>query len=153
MNPIRQITETLRSEIDLLLPKIDSHSIKVLYIDDEIHNLIPIKPMFRRTNITCYTAQTLEEGLKILSTEKVHILMTDLELPVSKGELIISTILAMYPHITPIVLSGHLTDERASKLESSFNGITLLNKPFDSNQLTGILKELFKSFHYTTLAH
>jgi response regulator RpfG family c-di-GMP phosphodiesterase len=146
--PIRQITQSLRSEIDSVLPKIKSDQITILYIDDEKPNLRAFKGIFRKSYFKIHTAQTLEEGFKILATEKVHIIITDYEMPIHKGDHVLKMVLTMYPNIIPVVLSAYLTREVKEKLKRHFKGITLIEKPFIGSELEAILKGFCSSLIY-----
>ena len=46
------------------------HKIKVLYIDDEQHNLAAFKSNFRR-DFVVFTAESASEGLDILKSESI----------------------------------------------------------------------------------
>lgn len=143
MKPLRQIAQNLRSEIDLILPKANTDKITLLYIDDEPLNLRAFKGVFRRSNFNILTATNLEDAFKLLSTNKVHILFTDYEMPITKGDEVLKIILTLYPNIIPVVLSAYLTIERQQRLKSHFQGITLIEKPFRSEQVAEIINRCF----------
>ena len=58
--------------------------INVLYIDDEGHNLTSFKAAFRR-NYNVFTAESADEGRKILSEEDIHIILSDQRMPKKIG--------------------------------------------------------------------
>ena len=145
--PVRDITKELRKKLDTFLPDLTTNKTNVLYIDDEALNITSFKAIFRRSNFNVITANTLEEGFKVLSTNKVDILLTDYEMPIHNGHHVLSTVLAMYPNITPIVLSGYFTPDNMYKLKESFNGITLVEKPFNSDVLEKLINTLSPTYH------
>ena len=58
--------------------------IKVLYVDDEPNNLISFRANFREF-FEVYTAESAEEGRKVLNNTEIHILITDQRMPVQNG--------------------------------------------------------------------
>ena len=54
----------------------DQEQINVLYVDDEVHNLNSFKAGFRRI-FNIFTAESAVEGLKVLQTENIHVIITD----------------------------------------------------------------------------
>jgi DNA-binding NtrC family response regulator len=123
--------------------------ISVLYIDDERANLRSFNAIFRKSNFKIFTATTLENGLEVLEHNKIHILITDYEMPIHKGDYVLKVVLSIYPDIIPVVLSAYLTIETKEKLSGLFDGITLIEKPFDIKDLTNIIIRLFKGYQYT----
>ena len=59
-------------------------NINVLYIDDEPNNINSFKASFRRT-FKVFTADSAEEGRKILASEEVHVILSDQRMPKETG--------------------------------------------------------------------
>ena len=61
-----------------------SNSVKVLYIDDEENNLLAFKASFRRL-YEIYTAISAADGLKILNSVNIHVVIADQKMPNTTG--------------------------------------------------------------------
>ena len=48
----------------------------ILYVDDEVHNLISFRATFRR-EYKILTAQNGEEGLQVLNDKEIHLVLSD----------------------------------------------------------------------------
>ena len=58
--------------------------INVLYIDDEPHNLTSFRASFRR-EFNVFTAESAEEGRKILELKLIHVILSDQRMPKMTG--------------------------------------------------------------------
>ena len=56
----------------------------ILYVDDEVHNLISFNATFRR-DYKILTAQNGEEGLQVLNENEVHLVLSDQRMPEMTG--------------------------------------------------------------------
>ncbi|HWW43173.1 response regulator [Pedobacter sp.] len=81
-------------------------SINVLYIDDEIHNLNSFKAGFRRL-FNVFTAESAAEGLKVLQSEDIQVIITDQRMPVMTGIEFLESIIPDYPDPIRILLTGY----------------------------------------------
>lgn len=59
-------------------------NINVLYVDDEVNNLNSFKATFRR-NFNITTSETVDEALKILEQEAIHVILSDQRMPKMTG--------------------------------------------------------------------
>jgi response regulator RpfG family c-di-GMP phosphodiesterase len=67
----------------------------VLYVDDEINNLISFKAAFRR-NFNIYTAQSAAEGIQVLAAHEIGVIITDQRMPVTTGIEFLESIFTLY---------------------------------------------------------
>ncbi|WP_316820616.1 response regulator [Pedobacter gandavensis] len=81
-------------------------SINVLYIDDESHNLNSFKAGFRRM-FNVFTAESAEEGRKILEKQLIHVIITDQRMPVMTGIEFLESIIPDFPEPIRILLTGY----------------------------------------------
>ncbi|MCK7559525.1 response regulator [Chitinophaga sedimenti] len=58
--------------------------IRILYIDDEVHNLNAFKASFRRL-YAIHTAESAEEAYKLLEENDFHIIISDQRMPKMTG--------------------------------------------------------------------
>ena len=89
----------------------DSKNITILYVDDEINNLISFKAVFR-IKYTILTAISGEDAKKILKNNTVTIIITDQRMPQMTGVEFLESILNEYPDPIRILLTGY-TDMNA----------------------------------------
>lgn len=80
--------------------------INVLYVDDEVHNLNSFKAGFRRL-FNVFTAESAADGLKVIETEEIHVIITDQRMPVMTGIEFLESIIPMYPDPIRILLTGY----------------------------------------------
>ena len=66
------------------VPGEQSEKPEILYIDDEVDNLLVFKSAFRR-HYKVHTAQSGEEGLEILKEKDVSLVITDQRMPRMTG--------------------------------------------------------------------
>ena len=80
--------------------------IKILYVDDEMNNLISFKAVFR-LKYTILTAISAEEATNILKDNEVDIIITDQRMPGMTGVEFLESILDRYPDPMRILLTGY----------------------------------------------
>ena len=80
--------------------------INFLYIDDEPNNLNSFKASFRRV-FNVFTAESAEEGKKILETEDIHVILSDQRMPKMTGIEFFQSILATHPDPISILITGY----------------------------------------------
>lgn len=83
-----------------------SEKINVLYIDDEVNNLTSFKATFRR-NFNITTAESADEGLKILEREFIHVILSDQRMPKMTGIEFFESIQNIYPNPIRILMTGY----------------------------------------------
>ncbi|MES2006340.1 MAG: response regulator [Bacteroidota bacterium] len=84
----------------------EEQNINVLYIDDESNNVISFKAAFRRA-FTVFTAESAEEGRKILETETIHVILSDQRMPKETGIEFFQSILETHPEPMRILITGY----------------------------------------------
>lgn len=84
----------------------EGNAINVLYIDDETNNIISFKAAFRRT-FNVYTAESAEEGRKILDTENIHVILSDQRMPKETGIEFFQSILTTHPEPMRVLITGY----------------------------------------------
>lgn len=108
----------------------------ILIVDDDpiIRRLLPAFCSKISKECTSLTAQNGEEALKILASEQIDLILTDLEMPVMDGCELVSRVKAQYQNIQIIVMTGLKCDEADKRLRSV--GISqYIEKPFTAQDL------------------
>ncbi|MBC7425954.1 MAG: response regulator [Bacteroidia bacterium] len=80
--------------------------IKILYVDDEIHNLNAFKALFRR-EYDIFTAESAEDGMKLLKEQQPHIILTDQRMPVCTGIEFLEQVIPLYPDPIRVLVTGY----------------------------------------------
>lgn len=83
-----------------------SQQINVLYIDDEAHNLTSFRACFRRI-FNIFTAESAEEGRKIISHQDIHVILSDQRMPRMTGIEFFESIKDEFPHPIRILITGY----------------------------------------------
>ena len=78
--------------------------INVLYLDDEVQNLVSFRAAFKR-EYNIYTAESAEEATKILEEHPIHVIISDQRMPSVTGVEFLESILDEYPDLEWIDLS------------------------------------------------
>jgi len=81
-------------------------SANILYVDDEPHNLSAFAAGYRRL-YKIFTAESAEEGWKILEKEEIHVVITDQRMPKTTGVEFLASILEVYPEPIRMILTGY----------------------------------------------
>ncbi len=80
--------------------------INVLYIDDEVHNLTSFRACFRRI-FNIFTAESAEEGRKIISQQDIHVILSDQRMPKMTGIEFFESIKDEFPFPIRILITGY----------------------------------------------
>ncbi len=115
---------------------------KVLIVDDEISILNLFKESFKVKGYAIRTAETAEEALEILKTERFKIMFLDLMLPGMDGMDLCREIRKNEPDALIFAITGHAEQfELNACLDVGFNGYFL--KPINLKVLYEIAEEAF----------
>jgi response regulator RpfG family c-di-GMP phosphodiesterase len=84
----------------------EEQKINVLYIDDEPNNIVSFKAAFRRV-FNVYSAESAEEGTKVLEQENIHVILSDQRMPKTTGIEFFQSILETHPDPIRILITGY----------------------------------------------
>ena len=110
----------------------------ILYVDDEPHNLMMFKIMFRRVyDVT--TATGGQEALNEIKGTEFDLMVTDFKMPGMNGLELTHLVREIRPSIPVIMVTGFMgmVDEEDIKSQD----IELISKPFDEQTISGAIKE------------
>ncbi len=122
----------------------------ILYVDDEDINLRAFKSSFRR-EFTIYTASSASEGLKILQSEKVDVVITDQRMPDTSGVEFLKQIQELLPSIPPsrLMLSGFSKTQAIEDAYTNYNLFKFISKPWNKKDIRQLIHESVKTENYT----
>ncbi len=121
--------------------------IRVLYVDDEPHNLSAFKANFRR-RVDILTATSAEEALELLKTETVHIILSDQRMPGMTGVEFFERLEDEYPLPVRILVTAYSDIEAVIKAINKGKVFRYLRKPWEDNEMMLAMQNAAE--HYRT---
>lgn len=120
----------------------DRGSTRVLVVDDEPAICKALTMALSRAGFDAVAAQTGESALAILRSERVDVLVLDLRIPDTRGDVIFELAAAIHPHLRTqtLFLTGDIS-ERALRLIAACK-CPSLRKPFELRELTDAVSAL-----------
>ena len=118
---------------------------RILYVDDEKDNLTAFRAVLRRY-YDILTAQSGEEALQILATERVDLVISDQRMPKMTGVELFEQVSRDYPDIIRMVLTGY------SDVQSIIDAINkgkvnhFITKPWNVEELRLILDKALETY-------
>jgi DNA-binding NtrC family response regulator len=126
-----------------------SASLKILYVDDQKSMLLLVKKILNTCIFDIITSSSGNEALKIMQNDSpFFMVLTDYDMPVMKGTVLLQHIKQLYPHTVRALTSGGLDQQDADSYVQ--NGVCdfFFTKPWKSTELIEYLNtgmELYKS--------
>jgi DNA-binding response OmpR family regulator len=113
----------------------DRSSTRVLVVDDEPAICKALTMALTRAGFDALAAQTGESALALLRAERVDVLVVDLRIPDTRGDVIFELAAAIHPHLRTqtLFLTGDIS-ERALRLIAACK-CPSLRKPFELREL------------------
>ena len=114
----------------------------ILVCEDNVMTLRTIEFSLKKVGYNVFKAGDGVQGIRILGEEEIDLVITDINMPYTKGlELIRHINTQMEPKIPVVVITGITNDEtraHAAELGAS----AYLTKPFDLNVMVDMVKSL-----------
>ncbi len=111
----------------------------VLVVDDEVQILSALRRTLRRERFDLVTAETPQEGLRILEERSVSLLVSDHKMPGMSGLQFLEKVEARQPNLPKMVITGWTEEIPESELERL--GIcALITKPWEDAKLKATLR-------------
>ena len=113
----------------------------VLFVDDETSVLDGLRVALHQSHFRKLFAASAAEGLEILDSIPVDIVVADEQMPTMSGSEFLSNVHRLHPEIIRIILSGHASKDRVIEAINSGQIQRFLTKPIDSDTLLDILSQ------------
>jgi DNA-binding NtrC family response regulator len=126
-------------------PRAPSEDLKLtlLFVDDEPAVTRAIaRAIAARTGFEVLTASSGEEALRILKTQSVDVLVSDIDMPVMNGLELVRTARREHPTTLRILLTGAGTMDRAVNAINEGEVVRFFAKPFDPDAFGRALGDL-----------
>jgi response regulator RpfG family c-di-GMP phosphodiesterase len=112
----------------------------LLLVDDETRILSALRRTLRREGYEILTAESAAEGLRILESCEVDLVLTDQKMPGMSGLEFLEKVAARHPEVARLVITGWPEEIPPDQIERL--GIrALIPKPWDDQQLRSLLRE------------
>lgn len=122
-----------------------SSNIRVLYIDDEENNLTSFKATFRR-QYEIYTANSASEGLKIIQSIDIPIIIADQKMPNITGVEFFKSISKTYPDTMRILLTGYTDIDALADAINHGDVYRYIQKPWSDLELHNAIKNAYDAY-------
>jgi response regulator RpfG family c-di-GMP phosphodiesterase len=108
--------------------------VNILYVDDEMNNLVSFKATFR-LKYNVFTAIGGEEAIKILDENEMHIIITDQRMPGMTGVEFLERIIEKHPDPMRILLTGYADLNAVIDAVNKGKIFHYLSKPWNEEEL------------------
>jgi len=145
--PAAELEQLLRERRKLTLPAAAGlPENTLLLVDDEPAILSALKRLLRREGYQILTADSAAEGLELLATHEVAIVMSDQRMPQMTGAEFLAKVRKMYPDTIRIILSGYTDLKAVTEVVNRGEIYKFLEKPWEDAALLATLRDAFR--HY-----
>jgi len=110
------------------------HAINILYVDDELNNLISFKAVFR-IKYNVLTAISGEEAIKILKNNTINVIITDQRMPQMTGVEFLESIINEFPDPVRVLLTGYADMNAVIDAINKGKIFHYLTKPWNEEEL------------------
>lgn len=121
-------------------------NLNILYIDDEANNLVGFKANFRKF-YNVFTAQSAEEGRKILNESNINIIITDQKMPGITGIEFLQSILIEHPDPIRMILTGYTDLETVIDAINKGQVYKYITKPYSADELKVTFDNAFEVYN------
>ena len=133
---------------DVFLAIMDSENklYRILYIDDEEHNLTSFNSTFRR-DYEIHLATSGQMGLDIMKNNNIQLVITDQRMPEMTGVEFLEKILPLYPDCIRIVLTGFSDMEAIIQSINKGRIYHYITKPWNRDELKITIDRAFEVYN------
>lgn len=116
--------------------------VRVLVVDDEPAICKALTIALQRAGYEALSAQSGDSALALLANEHVDVLLIDLRIPDTRGDVVFELAAATHPHLRhqTLFMTGDIS-ERASRLVASCK-CPLIKKPFELRDMLNAVESL-----------
>ncbi|MBN2763751.1 MAG: response regulator, partial [Bacteroidales bacterium] len=110
----------------------------ILYVDDEISNLNIFKNTFRR-NYNIFTAETAQEGIRIMENQNIDLILTDQRMPEMTGVDFLKSIMVKYPHPNRILITAYTDFDALKDAVNEAKIFQYIQKPWEEREIQQVI--------------
>jgi CheY-like chemotaxis protein len=116
----------------------------ILCVDDEKNILMALKRLLRKEEYTIHLAGSGEEGLTILGTNPIQVVLSDQRMPGMTGIEFLQKVKDNYPHTVRVILSGFADAHMIVDSINQGEVYRFLGKPWNDDELKAIIRQCFE---------
>ncbi|HTL29611.1 MAG TPA: hybrid sensor histidine kinase/response regulator [Tepidisphaeraceae bacterium] len=117
----------------------------ILVLDDEPDVVRSVKDLLR-LDYRVFTATDVEEAMKIMEAEDIHIVMTDQRMPGTSGVEFLSKVRAKHPEAIRLLFTGYADIRAVIDAINQGSVYRYINKPWDPDELQMIIREASEKY-------
>lgn len=119
----------------------------ILLVDDELNILRALERMLRRSGYDVYCASNAQDGLAILKTEEIKVIITDFRMPDINGAEFLKLARQQSSNAVAMILSAYADFNSVVEVLNSGIAFKFLQKPWLESQLLADIASAFEKFH------
>lgn len=123
----------------------NSSKIRILFVDDEEHNLTSFKASFRR-KYHIETAISGHDAIALLEQKDVDIIITDQRMPKMTGVEFLEHIIPIHPDPVRVLLTGYTDMTAVIDAINKGKIFHYLNKPWNESELDETIQKAYEAF-------
>jgi response regulator RpfG family c-di-GMP phosphodiesterase len=122
-----------------------TEKINILYVDDEVNNLLSFKALFR-LKYRVFTAERGKDAVKILDNNLIHVIITDQRMPEMTGVELLESILETHPEPIRVLLTGYADLTAVIDAVNKGKIFHYLSKPWDEKELDDTIQRAYEIY-------
>lgn len=113
----------------------------VMLVDDEQAILNALKRLIKRMGCKIITTTSPQEGLTLLETEPVHLIISDMRMPEMGGEVFLEHVAKNHPDIERVVISGYSDAQATIDAVNRGKISRFLLKPWEDEDVVKVVQK------------
>jgi DNA-binding NtrC family response regulator len=118
----------------------------LLLVDDEPNVLSSLKRLFRRDGYHILSTCSAREGLEMLATNAVQVVISDQRMPEMSGTEFLSRVKQLHPKSMRLVLSGYTDLNTVTQAINEGAIYKFLTKPWNDDEIREIVRQAFRAY-------
>jgi putative nucleotidyltransferase with HDIG domain len=124
----------------------ETGTVGILFVDDEANILKALARLFRPEPFNVYTAICAEEGLKLLESEPIQVVVTDQIMPGVRGVQFLEEVRRRWPDLIRMMLTGYTEMNVAVQAINQGEIHRLITKPWNDDELRATVRQAFDTY-------
>lgn len=118
---------------------------RILFVDDEIQILKSLSRLFIDKEYDVVTAENGEDALKILESQEINLIVSDMRMPNMDGYQLLSKVREKYPKILRVILSGYADETITFRALQQNIAKLYMFKPWKNDMLIKLVEQIFET--------
>ncbi len=114
---------------------------RILFVDDEPSILAALRRLMRRHSYQCYFAEGAHQGLEILDTTAIDLIVSDMQMPEMDGAAFLAAVKKRWPFSVRFLMTGYADVNTAIDALNQGGINRYISKPWDDGALLEAIEE------------